>query len=786
MNPFTALGVRLKAAYNAFTSMTWGSGNTGRAWWHWNQHGTSSFNYGRYVGDGRGNSIVQSVLGWEARKFPEAHLALRRKKADGSTEQIVTHPFLDLLERPNDFYNGETMVVAALMDRRATGNGYILKLRSAAERVVQLWYVPQTMIEPYWSQPDHFIDAYKYTPDGSGAPIYLRPKDVIHLRLGIDPKNVRLGLSPIGSLTREIFTDEEAGNYTAALLRNVGVPPVVVSPDGDTEITPDDAEGIKLMMDQRFGGDNRGNSMVLSSKVKVERVSMSPTELDLSGLRDLPEERVTGVLGVPAIVAGMGAGLAQSAYANVTTLREVAVEDYLLPTYRLVAADLRQQLLPDFAQADLAALEVYFDTGDIRELQEDVNKLHEREALGLRSGGITIEEYRAATGRDPLPTDGTLLIPATAVPTPVASLGLVPEPVPAPTPPVQGAGYDDVEMKALGVLRGIEALRARLQDSEARTLRTMLRSQLDLTLAVLSAGKAADELETKALDIGAVLGRLEGGFKDAVGTVLRNLHLRAIESTYHVVSAGLDQTIDVDPRIRQRLLREAGANVQGITDTTLTALRNTIRASQRADESLDELTARIRGLGVFADSRAETIARTELGIATNRASIEAYDGSGIVRRVRIHDGTEHDAECASLAGRVVTLAEARAIPPLGHPSCVRRFESLIESTRALGNGHIGEFWDRSAFESVEEPTIGLCRECLFWTERTAEEYIRPPDIGERQGDCYLAQSHNGDAVHETKAYASDGEAWAARLLTDEDFGCVQFEERAGREDWERP
>ena len=47
---------------------------------------------------------------------------------------------------------------------------------------------------------------------------------------GIDPNNTRKGLSPLASLYREIFTDDEAANMTASLMRNIGVPGVVLSP----------------------------------------------------------------------------------------------------------------------------------------------------------------------------------------------------------------------------------------------------------------------------------------------------------------------------------------------------------------------------------------------------------------------------------------------------------------------------------------------------------------------------------------------------------------------------
>jgi len=128
---------------------------------------------------------------------------------------------------------------------------------------------------------------------------------MIHLRQNVDPNNMRKGLAPLRGVLREIAGDEAAGQYTAALLHNMAVPGVILSPRDDQMGGPtrEEAEAIAEMYKEKFGGKNRGAPMVLSGAMNVEVVSFSPDQMKLAELRRIPEERVSAVLGVPAVLA---------------------------------------------------------------------------------------------------------------------------------------------------------------------------------------------------------------------------------------------------------------------------------------------------------------------------------------------------------------------------------------------------------------------------------------------------------------------------------------------------
>jgi HK97 family phage portal protein len=365
----------------------------------------------RKVGDGSGSSIVMAAVGWIARNFPEAPVRVQRRNDDGelevATDDVAADAFLELLRRPNDWYSGPLLWMATLVDYWVRGNAYWVKIRdrSTGGRVVALWWIPSWAIKPKWpeSDPSIYVSHYLYQPNDESE-IEIPPEDVVHFRWGFDPQNIRLGLSPLGTVLREIFTDEEAASYTGTVLRNLGVPGIVISPGEDVDLEPDDADAIKEQFRQQFAADRRGDPMVLGATAKIDRVSLSPAELDLRVLRRIPEERVSAVLGVPAIVAGLGAGLDRSTFANFAEAREAGWEENIIPTQRLLAAELEAQLFDDFVD-DLEGYLIDFDTSDVRVLQEDENERWARYGKAASDGLIPISDFRRGVG---LPVDDEL------------------------------------------------------------------------------------------------------------------------------------------------------------------------------------------------------------------------------------------------------------------------------------------------------------------------------------------------------------------------------------------
>lgn len=367
----------------------------------------------REVGDGLSSSTVTAPLFWIARTFPEAPPALWSVDTrTGKETQVFDHPMLRLLQRPNDFFTGVNFWMATLIDYKTDGNAYWLVVRNTLGRPLQLWWAPHWMIEPKGTATT-FITHYEYrTPSVTKE---IRPEDVIHFRFAADPDDPRLGIAPLKSVLREVFTDDEAARFTAALLRNMGVPGIIVSPDGDEPPTADDVKLTKAYIREMFSGERRGEPLVLSGKTKVDQFGFSPEELTMRELRRIPEERVTAVMGVPAIVAGLGAGLDRSTFTNYNEAREAAYEESIIPTQRALAEEIRFQLLPSFEGRDSEwRFRFGFDLSKVRVLQTDEVRRLEKLSMGVRDGWVQVAEPREHAGLDVTDADRVYLRPMNA------------------------------------------------------------------------------------------------------------------------------------------------------------------------------------------------------------------------------------------------------------------------------------------------------------------------------------------------------------------------------------
>ena len=351
------------------------------------------FNFTKEVGEGLGSSVVMAPLLWIMRTFPEAPMVLIRDE-----ETIRDHEMLDLIRRPNEYYSGHLLNMGTIISFIVNGNAYWLIETDRNLKPSRLWYTPHQLIKPVWPQDgSEFISHYEYSPNGTPEPI---PREnVVHFRYGLDPDNTRKGLSPLGTLLREVFTDDEAANFSAALLRNMGVPGLIVGPDwgkagAGSAISETDKIDAKEYIKQNTTGDKRGEPLVFTAPTKVQQFGFSPKDLDLGQLRRIPEERVTACLGIPSAVVGFGSGLAQTKVgATMKELREMAFESGIIPLQRLFSEEIATQLLPHY-EPDPRTWEVGYDLTRVRILQEDQTALTDRTTKLVKERLITVAEGR--------------------------------------------------------------------------------------------------------------------------------------------------------------------------------------------------------------------------------------------------------------------------------------------------------------------------------------------------------------------------------------------------------
>lgn len=381
------------------------------------------------LGNGASNSAVVACLQVLGLSFSEASLMVTFKDDEGMKEEIVNHPFTNLMRRPNPFMSGDVVQQYIINAMHVSGDAYLLKQKNNAGELVALYPLMPENVEARGTA-EKLITHYVYEMDD--GKVELDTTEIVHFKLGLDSEDHKKGFAPLKTVLREIYGDESAGQMATALLANSGVPSIMISPKDEYGLTDEEAQQITKTYQSKVGGKNKGKPLILSGAMNVEKLSFSPKDLDIAGLRTIPEERISAVLGVPAILAGLGAGLQHATYNNTSELREFFTEQKLIPLWRMIAEELTQQvLLANYESAQSISAE--YDLTDVRALQQDETAMYERLNIGVQGGWITVAEARKQIGLPVNDSQEVYLIPNTVMSVP-ANME-VPEPVTDNKPP---------------------------------------------------------------------------------------------------------------------------------------------------------------------------------------------------------------------------------------------------------------------------------------------------------------------------------------------------------------
>lgn len=372
-------------------------------------HGPGATELMELLGSGRGgdgNSAVFACLMALSMAYFEPPVRVYRTDPRGNRKAVTSGPGLalqTLLDHPNPYMSPSEVWFWAAYAQNIDGNAYLEKIRSRSGDVVQLIPRSPVNVKPMTERGSgNLIDWYKFTyAPGKWAAIPV--EDMVHLKLGFDDRDHRLGLAPIKRLLRHICADDEASHFATTLLQNFGIPGLVVQTP-DKSMDEDKAERIKARAAAAFGNDNRGNVAVLTNGATMAQFGFSPEQLNLKSLHQIPETRIAAVMRVPPAVVGLSVGLEQTSnFASFEQIREQFVEQTLAPLWALRDDKLNAQLLPDFTTMPSTSIKT--DLTGVRALQEDQSALHTRANEDLASGGISLNEYRQMIGEDPLPEE---------------------------------------------------------------------------------------------------------------------------------------------------------------------------------------------------------------------------------------------------------------------------------------------------------------------------------------------------------------------------------------------
>jgi HK97 family phage portal protein len=672
------------------------------------------------------NGVVFACLSTLAFSFPEPPLRVYRETKSG-LEVLPDHPMNALLRRPNSQMGMAEMLRFSVVYEAIGGNVYWYKLRDKTGKVMEVIPLSDAIISPV-AGGVKLVDHYLWDK-GDGRPEKIDSGDVLHVRWMPDPLAPWRGMAPLQAVAREVDSDNEAGRYQFALLKNDAVPRVVVTSASPTPPDSGTVDRMRHEWQDRYGGENRGMPMILGGGMDVKTLSLNLEQLAFDALRRVPETRICAAMRVPPVLAGVGAGLEQMTYNNVGGMQKFYTERTLIPLWRAFEDEITADLLPEYGK-NSGDVVVAFDLHKVQALQDDLKELRTWATGAVSAGYLTVNQALSTLGM-PQVKGGDVYLRNSALS--VVPIGSEPSPPPqkppesGTEPPGSGGESSDEDSEDDGEPHGDGDEATEFEDSkrfspsypamlhikgadkrevaktfivaylqQRRSVSQRLEPALnnyfgglaDAIIGRLLKGGALADLETKALPKAEDL--VTGADRDELGNIVRHFYTELAQMTWGTINLeiGADVEFDLtDPAISQ-VLKTAGDQVDEITETTLGALREALVTANENGWSIDHMVRGDPDMGVPGireiveqtyQGRAETIARTELGRSQQQVATNRYAQAGVEKAFVQDDGFEDSAlQCVALgqggAGAVVPLRWAQE-HPLGHPRCVRAFSA---------------------------------------------------------------------------------------------------------------
>lgn len=652
--------------------------------------------------------------------IPPLHL-FRHGSAHGAEEEHVEdHPLLRLIERPNEWQSEAEFRELLLTHLLITGNAYVELLRSGGlVRSMGLLRPDRVAINPAASDSRE-DDVYVYTV-GDRRRLIPQP-DLIHFRLP-NPRNDFYGLSPIEAATREANLDIDLTLFAKAFFENAGVPFGMLTIQG-RRASPEEKEEIKTAWRRAFNrattGVRKAFELLLlnADEAKYQQMGGMPKDLEMLETRHQVESRICMAFRVPPIMVAARVGLEFATYANFEAAEKVLWR-YGVAYYLTVVRDrMNLELVPEFQRSQDSGLRLDYDLSAVPALAEDNTDKLKVVADLVRSSGFTSNQALTLVGLNPV--EGGDIYVRTLTSVVERSLnggdkGMLIEPRPwlKGQPRTSQELREDAEafladlkqQAARRLAPAIEAIRERVMSRMVIDLRKFFEEQArQIIQRIIQIGRQQsgryipqeerDSIFERRLmaNFGSELpedlpesqvklrGVREADIfpRDQDETLLLRLngHYLAIDRTiWETMRDTLGLTVEYDEAgpVAQLLLQRGAVRVTAINDVTRSAIRDVLALSEERGYSLFQTVNGVAddgfpGMRAVVEetylNRAEAVARTEAGFATNDASLARYAEAGVTE-VEIIDGTD-DPCCADRNGTRVAVEER---PDLCHPNC---------------------------------------------------------------------------------------------------------------------
>lgn len=602
-------------------------------------HDTETFapkEYGDYLAT---SSAVYAVVRLRYTLLSSVPFRLYTGTADNRTE-VTSGEARDLFDRVNPFWTWERLIQMTEASLCLWGKNFWFIERSGRGRPQNIW----------WARPDrvkvvpdtrNYVSHFLYKPDNASPEIRFEPDETFWVRTP-NPLDEFEGLSPIAAARLAADTASAAMHSNRNLFSNGIQAGGFVMPKGTAPWTPEQRKQIESGLNREHRGVKNAHRWgVFSQEIGVQSVTMSPKDAEFLGALQWTLEEVCRSFGVPLDLIG-----GQRTYANVEASERIVWTFTVRPEADFLAAEITEQLLPMFGVRGLTAA---FDFSAVEVLKEAETDAWARAEAQIKAGAITINEWRADQGLDPLPWGDAWWAPLNLVPISEADQAAPPEPavtvtelpteeeVPAlpegedaPAEPRRFArtiayGSPEHQQHCRLFARRTDPWERRFGDATA----DLMRRQKASVLARLRQRAARDVAEVAANPFDRP--HWIKLFREAARPILTGLTDEVGQAALDDLALGLSFDVQ-DPNVVRALEAQAQRYGRHVNETTWRQLAASLAEGVEIGEGIPQLADRIEAtMAARIGMSREVIARTEVTTAANQGTLLSWKASGVVQ-----------------------------------------------------------------------------------------------------------------------------------------------------------
>lgn len=569
------------------------------------------------------------------------------------------HPLLPLYNRKANPYEKATgwryrLSCLLLLSRKGV---FVEIQRNRLGEPIALYILPPGATEPI-KDPDIFVKGYEVKVTGQPKRT-IPPEDVLWFRIQ-HPTDPYRSLIPLEACGLAVETDWWARLYNRNFMSTDGRLPagiVVLKGEGVANIDPEDVAEVESRLSTPTGGTTKRISLMASpGGADLLDLSVRPKDAEWLASRAADKNEIAVAFGTPLTVLGDTSG---RTYENADADRDVFWGE-TMPFHLEAVASGFDDL------DDEEELFASFDISGVPHLQKAKEAKENHLLELLKVGAITVDEYREATGREPLGGDAAMLWrpmstvtlgeePVRRALTARSSLTIAGRVLDVPAKPVlpsrqlgaiprqsgatkEDEGPDEDTRVDFGQWKvSARRLQARRRERLAkltsweRTARISMERYFTRQARVVNeklTGKKVRDLLAKAADevppVEAIFDRsvwgpqlkddaeawITGVVEDFGSDVVDAFEAKQVEVSFDLL----------DPEVIA-LIEERVNQVVGVNQTTYELIQAALAGGVEEGETIAQIAGRVQAVFDSSKVRAERIARTEVIGAANGGSI---------------------------------------------------------------------------------------------------------------------------------------------------------------------